>query len=325
MNLPDKNSILDELKAFSDIDYIVTDLDGTFVQHGEPVWDQLQDIQTKIQNSHLTITIATGRTYRGTEPIAASMHLKKNTPIILYNGAVIVSYITQNILYKKTIPNRVIFDLCQIIDLERQNILAYYLQPGNDHDVFESVHGFGAQTAVYDVNKAKIIWHEKPPANISFDWAADSYIEAMIWETSKEHVEESLFPQLMEPCSILIDQKIVSDKLDMLLQYLHSCSEVSCTNSGSGYIEVIANGANKGTIFSYLRGDDNTKKCVAIGDNDNDVDLLRCADIGVAVANASPAAVGAAKYLCQQQGTSGVLELLDIIKAANRYWERENS
>ena len=69
-------------------------------------------------------------------------------------------------------------------------------------------------------------------------------------------------------------------------------------------------------IFEYLNC---SGKCVAVGDNDNDIELLKEADIGVVVANGSPAAKAVAQYECQENGTLGVLELVRTIKEANRY------
>ena len=324
MNFPNYNSKLDELKDFSDIDFIITDLDGTFVQYGETVWKQLHAVQTKFHNSNPTITIATGRTYHGTKNIAEDIRIKKNTPIILYNGAVVISHITQNILYQKTIPNFVLYDLCQIIDLESQNMLAYYLQHGENQSIIESVHGFGKRTSDYDINGMQIIWHDKRSILELENNFNDSSISALINDTWIDKMEISLFQHILEPCSILIDKKTVSSKLKELTQYLKSSQAISYTDSGSGYFEIKACGVHKGTIFKFIRGSEN-KKCVAIGDNDNDIELLQGADIGVAVANASASAANVAIYQCQQAGTNGVLELLEVIKSANRYLERKSS
>ena len=322
MNLPDQNSSLNELRVFSDIDYIITDLDGTFVQHGETVWKQLHGVQAKLHNSSPTITIATGRTYYGMKDIADDIRMKKNTPIILYNGAVVISYLSQNILYQKTIPNSVLYDLCRIINLNTQNIFAYYLQSDDNQSIIESVHGFGCPIAKHDINGMRIIWHDKLSVDKLGNNFDDLSFSALVNSAYLDNMEISLFQRVAEPCSILIDKNVVYDKLGEIMKYLRSSHLVSYTDSGSGYFEIKAQGVHKGTIFDFIRGPEN-KKCVAIGDNDKDVELLQGADIGVAVANASEAAANAAKYQCRQMGTNGVLELLEVIKAANRYWERE--
>ena len=319
MNLPDQNSPIDKFQEFSDIDFIVTDLDGTFIQHGDTIWDQLCGVQAKLHNSHPTMTIATGRTYGRTRNIAEDIRMKKDTPIVLYNGAVVISYNTEKILYKRTIPNSVLYDLCRVIDLSEQNLLAYYLQFNEAQGIVESVHGFGKRTADYDVNGMRINWHNRRNADEQEKSLDELSIRALINDACFDNTDISLFQCEPEPCSILIDKNVVSGRLGDLTQYLKSSQLVSYTDSGSGYFEILAHGVDKGTIFEFIKD----KKCIAIGDNDNDVELLRGAAIGVAVANASSTAANSAKYRCQQEGTRGVLELLEVIKVANRYWKRE--
>lgn len=318
MNLPDRNSSLDELKPFSDIDYIITDLDGTFVQCGEGVWEQLCGIQSKLYHSNQVITIATGRTYCGMISIAESIKIRNNTPICLYNGAVVMSYGSQNILYQKTIPNSVLFDLCKLIDFNKHNLLAYYFQIDDNKNIVESVHGFGKKTSKYDFNGMEITWH-----NIEeIDYAFYSSYNML---NNKTHLIDNIgFPlnaNVPEASSILIDKKIIQDIDAKISNYLLSSNLVSNTQSGSSFYEVRAFGVNKGSIFDCIKKMSNAK-CVAIGDNDNDIELLRNADIGVAVADASSEALEYADFICHYSGTKGVLELLEVIKSANRYCER---
>jgi hydroxymethylpyrimidine pyrophosphatase-like HAD family hydrolase len=49
----------------------------------------------------------------------------------------------------------------------------------------------------------------------------------------------------------------------------------------------------------------------AIGDGENDVDLLRDADLSAAVANAVPAARAVVDYVCRQSFDRGVLEFVN--------------
>jgi len=51
-----------------------------------------------------------------------------------------------------------------------------------------------------------------------------------------------------------------------------------------------------------------TKDIAAFGDSDNDVSMLQECGVGIAVANASPAAKMAAKYVCREPHADGVIE-----------------
>lgn len=63
VNLPDGNSPLEEYEVFADVDFIVTDLDGTLIDGEEPVLGQIKKLISKLKKKHTQITVATGRTY----------------------------------------------------------------------------------------------------------------------------------------------------------------------------------------------------------------------------------------------------------------------
>ena len=295
--LPDLNAPLDELETFSDVGVIITDLDGTFVKQDGDVLGQLKGIQSQFSHHAITVTFATGRSYMGVKEVVSQMKIKRGTPLALYNGAVVLAYHTNNILFHKTIPFSVLQELCTFIDWEHQHILAYCISGGRQN-IVETVHGFGAHTFEKDINGMEILWHSKDDLeNLSFGG--------------------SLFSQDYEPCSILIDWKLLGNRAESVARYLEQCPLVSCTRSGNVFWEIRASGVSKGIIFKYFSND---ARCIAIGDNDNDIELLQKADIGVAVANGSSAAKAVAQYQCREEGASGVLELVRTIKEANRYF-----
>lgn len=296
--LPDLNAPLDELESFSNVGVIITDLDGTFVKQDGDVLGQLKGIQSQFSHRSITVTIATGRTYMGAKEIVSHMKIKKGTPLALYNGAVVLTYHTNNILFLKTIPFSVLRELCSFIDWEQQYILSYCIS-GCGQNIVETVHGFGLRTIEQDTNGMEILWHMKD-------------------DLEDLNFGGSLFSQDYEPCSILIDWQLLGNQAKNVAQYLEQCPLVSCTRSGSVFWEVRARGVSKEVIFNHLK---RNGKCIAIGDNDNDIELLQKADIGVAVANGSLAAKAVAQYQCREAGASGVLELVRTIKEANRYFD----
>lgn len=295
--LPNFNSPLDDLEKFSNIKILITDLDGTFIKQNGDVLGQLKGIQPQFSCHAITITIATGRTYAGVKEIASQMKIKKGTPLALYNGAVVLAYHTQSILFHKSIPFSVLRELCTFIDWRHQNILAYYLM-NDQYNIVETVHGFGFPAFKKDINGMDILWHTK-----------DDFIDGIS--------SCSFSPYDYNPCSILIDWKQLGTHAEKISQYLKKCPFVSYTHSGNVFWEIRANGVSKEIIFDYF---DHNEKCIAIGDNDNDIELLQRADIGVAVANGSLAAKAVAQYHCCEEGALGVLELVRIIKEANRYF-----
>ncbi|MGD0581221.1 MAG: HAD-IIB family hydrolase, partial [Bryobacteraceae bacterium] len=99
---------------------------------------------------------------------------------------------------------------------------------------------------------------------------------------------------------------------------------VSCTASGTRYIEVRPVGSDKGAalaraaeLLGILR-----EQVLAIGDSDNDVEMLRWAGVGVSVAGASAMALAGSRFVCRHAVVAGVIEVLRLIRQARRYASR---
>ena len=79
--------------------------------------------------------------------------------------------------------------------------------------------------------------------------------------------------------------------------------------SGNRYLEFNAPGVNKGTGLMGLadRLGIAPEETIAIGDNSNDVSMIRAAGLGCAVANATDEAKAAADYVCQADNNAGAV------------------
>lgn len=79
--------------------------------------------------------------------------------------------------------------------------------------------------------------------------------------------------------------------------------------SGNRYLEFNAPGVNKGAGLLDLaaRLGVAPEETIAIGDNSNDVSMIRAAGLGCAVANATDEAKAAADYVCQADNNAGAV------------------
>lgn len=79
-----------------------------------------------------------------------------------------------------------------------------------------------------------------------------------------------------------------------------------------GTLDIMPSTANKGEglrrLAQYLQID--LKDVMAIGDHENDVEMIQCAGIGVAVGNATASLKAAADYVCEKKRAEGVMEAL---------------
>lgn len=299
-NLPDNNSMLEEFRPFADVDFIVTDIDGTLVSGSNPVLKQIKRTIKSLQQQRVQLTVATGRTLFGAKSLLSDLGIKHGMPVALYNGGVVLEYGTENILYSRFISFSTIQKLFNILPVGHVTIYIYTFTVISDvfHNVgegtvIERVYGVGPRTNEYDVNGLKIDW-----------------------------IEETKL-QKLNVNAILIEKGSLSEEEKKILDmHLTNEDDLSFTDSGNGFIEIKANGLNKGIIFKTLRKQKKYKvnKILAIGDNDNDRELFQYADISVAVANASMLAMEEADYVCKDISAQGFNNMLNVIKNAKKYF-----
>ena len=143
----------------------------------------------------------------------------------------------------------------------------------------------------------------------------DSNGMPIIWVNSSRQIPERIVAILIEERQIDLPLK------EAVMSYLDKNDMVEATNSGNGYIEIKGKGFNKGSIFQIFKGlkKYEEKKTLAIGDNNNDIDLFEKADISVAVVNSSKAAIDAADYICKYEKGTGFLQMLRVMASAKRF------
>lgn len=93
------------------------------------------------------------------------------------------------------------------------------------------------------------------------------------------------------------------------------CDRVDCVYSWDYYLEFLPKDANKGTCLQMLRKLDGMagKTVVAIGDYTNDLELLKEADIGVAVGNALPEVKAAADHVICSNNEDALAYLIECL------------
>jgi HAD superfamily hydrolase (TIGR01484 family) len=121
----------------------------------------------------------------------------------------------------------------------------------------------------------------------------------------------------------LISVRDAEEKIE-LLQALMNVPGVSITSSGSIYIEIRPRNSSKALGIKVLcdRYKILPQNVIAVGDNDNDVELLSWAGISVCVSNSSPAARAASKFYSNQGAGNAAIEILEIVRRAQRLFGR---
>lgn len=294
--LPNGNSKLIEYEPFNNIDYVVTDLDGTLIQGNAPVRKQVKKKILGLHRKRIKFTVATGRTYFGAKELLTDIGVKKYIPVALYNGSVVLEYGTNHILYEDEMEEAVVKMLWKF-GVQCGITMYFYSfnhrKNGLDDstDIEERVYAIGESLKKKDVNDMSIQWVRN----------------------------ESELP--LKVVSVLIDKKTVDcDKERSIYDVVKINSSIAWTDSGNGFIEIKSGKSDKSIIFDILRKRQQTEtRILAIGDNDNDIELFKAADISVAVVNVSENAVKYIDYICDHESAEGFLDMLDVLERAKKY------
>lgn len=96
-------------------------------------------------------------------------------------------------------------------------------------------------------------------------------------------------------------------------------NQVKMVSSGFGFIDLIVPKKHKGYGLSFLQQRWNVKdhEILAIGDNNNDIEMVEKAGYGIAVENAVPELKDVASYIVKSNVQEGVLDVIDCVLAAS--------
>lgn len=294
--LPDALSDLSELAPFAEVKLIVLDLDGTLLGHADDsptteTWDRRVRLVARLNHYGVPLTIATGRACAGARGLFDVISPQKNTPFILYNGSAVVSG-DGTLLSHRRIDDLTVSSLTEAVRRKGGSSLTYWLRT----DFSGRLEGEWAVFVGSGVAPERE-FNGLPVSSQNAVPPGSSCVAALLW----------------------------TDDVDLKATLEHTVrgiEGISVTTSGSRFIEVRPAGSSKAIGLAALL--DHMKisssRVMAIGDNDNDTELLAAVGISVCVANASQSAQGASRYKTKYPSSSGAIEALDLVTRARRLW-----
>jgi len=301
--LPDSiSNSVNELLPFAKIRLVVADLDGTIMGPDECIWGTIQHLERCINYYDVKLTIATGRTLTGVHGLLKNLNLPREIPVILYNGSVALANGSFRTILKKNIPIDNFKQVLEIARIESVRILAYFYEEffsNNKTSLYnnaypEFVMGWADEKLPdYDFNGMHIRWMNNN------DFTLDSAPSAIIIES-------------------LIDMKPIYS----ILEKVNKISDISATQSGKMSLEIRPKGSNKGIAMKELSKLLHYKReeILALGDHDNDAELLSWAGLGVAVEGASNRALANSNFKSKYNATRGAIQVLRLVREARRYF-----
>ncbi|TVY06732.1 Cof-type HAD-IIB family hydrolase [Paenibacillus cremeus] len=265
---------------------LVTDLDGTLLGSDKQISkENLAAIERFVEEGGL-FTIATGRITASARRYVEQLPVK--APAILYNGAVVYDYERDETVWAKELPESVI---------------------GVMERAMQRFPELGVE--IYEEN-------------------GDSPYIVRENETTLRHRAIERFPEKAAPDYTTLSKPWMKvlfawepkrlDEVAAVAEELKGTADVIWVRSDDKYLELLPAGASKGHALEQLAAQlgIHSEHCVAMGDHLNDLEMIRRAGIGIAVANAHPDLLQEANHCCKHHNDHAVADVI-------AWWEEKRS
>ncbi len=263
---------------------IAIDLDNTLLNQEKTISTYTAKVIKKIASQGHIITLATGRAFELTKPFASMLDISH--PLILNNGALIKD-VAGNITSESSVTEEAIHEMLHYAD--QYNLgYTFYAEDGfhtNDHK----------RMKYYDA------------------WNKD-YPEARI----DIHYYDSIKPLLKRKAYKLLIIDNDKHRFDKAYGIYRRQPFANVTKSQTAFLDVLPKNTSKATALQKLAEQFkiNQEDIIAFGDNDNDVEMLAYAGLGIAMPNATEPAKAAADQIAKasykEDGVAKTLENLLI-------------
>lgn len=262
----------------------VSDLDGTFLNENKQITMPNAEAVVRLYKEGGIFTIATGRSITGAKNVYKKIGF--SAPAILYNGAMIYNYKKEEVLWSRCLPERFHAELKRI----EKRFPALGIQIMVKEGIF-SVH----PSPVY----RKFMQREQLPYNkvSTIDQVPGGWLKA---EVTFEQ-EEKRFCEYIKLWRFQGVRAILSGRYTC--EFV--CEQVS---KGEAIRELVKRMQSE---ESYSSG--RKQKICCIGDHNNDIEMLKSADISFAMGNALEKVKEISDYVVADCNRDGVAEAIEKV------------
>ncbi len=270
---------------------LVTDMDYTLLNKDKQISERNGEAVRRAIEKGVHMVVATGRIYTYARVYAKLLGV--STPIIASNGAIIREAVFNN-------PS----------DTEK-TIFKDTLNTGALREMIRLSHKYGLFCHFFTEDT---IYAEKL-VNVSLrytEWNKYLGQEDKVQVKIVNDIEKALLQEEVKILkAVVVDSD--SEKLRCLRNEIEATGTVSVSQSMKDNLEVMNIGVTKGNAVKILadRYGLQREDIIAIGDNENDISMIRYAGLGIAMGNAEEVLKEAADYITGDYQADGVAEAIE--------------
>lgn len=260
---------------------IVTDLDGTLLTSADVLAPSSVAAFAAIRKRGIVPVVATGRMYR--EALFAAKAIGADECFMGMNGAQTMDLRSNSVIYSHFMEPEAAREAVRV--LEEQDV---FYQVYTHDSVYARQHWIDA---IADVG-LKEAYVRKFAASIAPFGALDALRVVKVFAVCSD-----------------------GEKQTRLLQALQAVPSVTVVSSYKNYFEILPPGLNKGAALLRLCSHLGVSpdEVAAIGDSDNDIEMLTQAGVGIAMGNAFARLKGLADHIVPSNDEDGVAYALNAV------------
>jgi hypothetical protein len=261
---------------------IVSDLDGT-LEHGGIITKETHDTIKKLLEKGYIFTIASGRHFN--EGIEVVKRLGVKYPVIFSNGAYIYDVVTETPIQKTIIEKSI---LKKALDICIKYNLTYLLD---------------TETALLTTKKAEKFMESK-----------GYYIT--LTKLSKDELKSTTDDVL----KLLIVERN-TELLNKARIELQQIPELNVVLSQNDFLDIGSSASNKGKAVAFVADYLNIplEECLTIGDQENDIDMIEVAGVGVAIGDGHEKLLEAATFVTKPFSKNGFSHAINKYIFSNEF------
>ncbi|MGN0224039.1 MAG: HAD-IIB family hydrolase [Muribaculaceae bacterium] len=263
----------------------ITDLDGTLLHDNAQVSEFTARTLTALSRRGALISVATARTPATVSHIMAEVHT--TVPMVVMTGAAMWSPVSHTFSDLQLIERDRVDALHRVFDASAVTPFCYTLAPDSTHlEVFHSAAELSpAEQYFVDLRKKLSLKH--------FDLHSDTPDSALN--------RVALFFAIGSEADIVAAAEAAKAATDCYVSYYKDIYFPD-----TWLLEIFAHGVSKAHGVERLRQLTGADRVVVFGDNLNDIAMMQCADVAVAVDNALPQTKAVANIIIGSNNSDAV-------------------